>query len=287
MSSIPRRTFLLGSGALGLVACSAPERDILEAYEGVDITLEPAPSTTTMPGDIVEAIPDPTTSASGDGSPMDLLRNSIDPAEDRVGVSFVARAPARSSEIDVFESRGAPEPRWTFGNPLESRGDLVFLVDDFDGSDYYRVLLPVRPNGSFGWIRKTDVDLFRHDFAILVDLDAFTMTIFKHEQVVMETTVGVARDNAPMPLGRYYTTEILQPPEPDTVYGVYTYGLSGFSDTFVTFNGGPGQLGIHGTNDPDTLGSNVSSGCVRMHNDDVTRMVETLQVTAGVPVEVI
>ena len=162
----------------------------------------------------------------------------------------------------------------------------LLLFDDFDGVDYYRVRLPVRPNGSFGWIRKTDVDLFRHNFAILVDLDAFTMTIFKHEQVVMETTVGVARDNAPTPLGRYYTTEILQPREPDTVYGVYAYGLSGFSDTFVTFNGGPGQLGIHGTNDPDTLGSNVSSGCVRMHNDDVTRMVETLQVTAGVPVEV-
>ena len=70
------------------------------------------------------------------------------------------------------------------------------------------------------------------------------------------------------------------------VYGAFAYGLSGYSDTFVTFNGGPGQLGIHGTSDPASLGSNVSSGCIRMHNDDITRMVEELKVPTGVPVEV-
>ena len=33
MSEMPRRAFLLGSGALGIAACAAPERDLLEAYE--------------------------------------------------------------------------------------------------------------------------------------------------------------------------------------------------------------------------------------------------------------
>jgi lipoprotein-anchoring transpeptidase ErfK/SrfK len=27
---------------------------------------------------------------------------------------------------------------------------------------------------------------------------------------------------------------------------------------------------IHGTNEPDTIGENVSSGCIRMMNEDVT-----------------
>lgn len=288
MSEMHRRAFLLGTGALGLAACAAPERDLLDAYEGVDIVLEPGTTTVPTPTDAVTAVPDPTMSSAGvGGTPMDLLRQSIEPPQDRIGVSFVARAPDDRSEVPIWAAVGDAEPTWRFTNPIESGGSLVFLVDDFDGIDHYRVLLPIRPNGSFGWVHRNDIDILRHNFAIRVDLDNFELTVFDHEQIVLQSTVGVARENAPTPLGRYYTTELLEPSTPDSVYGAFAYGLSGFSDTFVTFNGGPGQLGIHGTNDPDTLGTNVSSGCVRMHNDDITRMVEVLLVRTGVPVEVI
>ena len=275
--AMDRRAFLLGTGALGLVACAAPERDLLEPYEGVDIELQPgvAPAG----GTTIEAIPDPTV------SPMQRLRDSIEPAEDRIGASFVARA--RGDEVVVEETPGDGIARWTFANPVASGDNLLFLVEDYDGADHYQVLLPTRPNGTLGWIRTDSVDLLRHNFAIRVALDEFRLTVLDHEQVVMDAAIGVARDNAPTPLGRYYTTEIIRPPAPDSVYGAFAYGLSGFSDTFVTFNGGPGQLGIHGTNDPDSIGTNVSSGCIRLHNDDITRMVEELKVTAGVPVEVI
>lgn len=276
-----RRAFLLGTGALGLAACTAPERDLLEPYEGVDIELQPG--VTTAGGTTIEAIPDPTTTDAV--PPMQALRDAIEPPEDRVGASFVARA--RGAEVAVEEIPGDGVARWTFANPVASGDDLLFLVDDYDGVEYYRVLLPTRPNGSFGWVRTDSVDLLRHNFAIRVELDEFHLTVLDHDQVVLDTTVGVSRDNAPTPRGRYYTTEIIRPARPDSLYGAFAYGLSGFSDTFVTFNGGPGQLGIHGTDDPDTIGTNVSSGCIRMHNDDITRMVETLKVPAGVPVEVI
>lgn len=277
-----RRAFLLGAGALGITACSTPERDLLAPYDGVDLEL--VPGVTSAPGATIEAIPDPTTGDGGSLTPMEALRSSIEPAEDRIALSFVARA--RGERVDVFASPDAAEPTWTFDNPVASGDDLVFLVDDFDGSAY-RVLLPIRPNGSFGWIPSEAVDLRHHNFEIRVELDEFALTVLDRGEVVLRTTVGVARDNAPTPRGRYYTTEILRPPEPDSVYGAYAYGLSGFSDTFVTFNGGPGQLGIHGTNDPSSIGTNVSSGCIRLHNDDITRMVEEIKVTAGVPVEVV
>ena len=72
---------------------------------------------------------------------------------------------------------------------------------------------------------------------------------------------------------------------PDSVYGSFAYGLSGFSETFETFNGGPGQLGLHGTNDPGTLGTAVSAGCIRLHDNDVSRLVTFLPL--GVPVDVV
>jgi hypothetical protein len=276
-----RRAFLLGAGALGVAACSTPERDLLAPYDGVDLEL--VPGVTTGPGATIEAIPDPTTGEGASGPPMEALRDSIQPPEDRIGLSFVARA--REERVDVFASPDATEPTWTFDNPVASGDDLVFLVDDFDGRAY-RVLLPIRPNGSFGWIPAEAVDLRHHNFEIRVALDEFRLTVLDHEEVVLETTVGVARDNAPTPRGRYYTTEIIRPIEPDSVYGAYAYGLSGFSDTFVTFNGGPGQLGIHGTNDPSSIGTNVSSGCIRLVDDDIIRIVEEIKVPTGVPVEV-
>jgi lipoprotein-anchoring transpeptidase ErfK/SrfK len=35
---------------------------------------------------------------------------------------------------------------------------------------------------------------------------------------------------------------------------------------------------IHGTNEPWTIGQNVSSGCIRMMNEDVTDLYERVKV---------
>ena len=196
--------------------------------------------------------------------------------------------------FDGMDATSEPGPHpvghqlWTFDDPIASGGPLVFLVDEIaaEGIDRHRVLLPVRPNGTFGWVAESDVTLERHNYAILVELSAFQLTLFDHDQIAFTTVVGVARDNAPTPNGIYYTTELLRPPVPDSVYGTYAYGLSGFSETFEQFAGGPGQLGIHGTNDPDTIGTQVSSGCIRMHNDDISHLVETIGLPVAVPVEV-
>ena len=39
---------------------------------------------------------------------------------------------------------------------------------------------------------------------------------------------------------------------------------------------------IHGTNEPNTIGQAVSSGCIRMTNDDVTDLYERVRVGAKV-----
>ena len=41
---------------------------------------------------------------------------------------------------------------------------------------------------------------------------------------------------------------------------------------------------IHGTNDPTTIGKHVSSGCIRLTNDDVTDLYARVQVGAKVVV---
>ena len=187
----------------------------------------------------------------------------------------------------VKKQTGGDDVLFTFDNPIPSGGPLVFLVEEFDGLENFRVLLPTRPNGNIGWVRGTDVLLTRHNYEIQVRLDDFLLVLSERGVPIFETTVGVAREDAPTPLGRYYTTELLRPPPPNSVYGTYAYGLSGYSEVLTEFAGGEGQLGIHGTNDPSSLGSNVSSGCIRLHNDDISLLVEQIGLPLGVPVEVI
>jgi lipoprotein-anchoring transpeptidase ErfK/SrfK len=190
-------------------------------------------------------------------------------------------ATAAVPRVEIFDAPNAARSSRSLANPTADGAPLVFLVDGAQAG-WLRVLLPVRPNGSTGWIRSSDITLSRHNFHIEVSLSGFRMTVYRGAEVVLDAPVGVAKDNTPTPGGRYYTTELLKPPDPNTVYGTYAYGLSGFSEVLQSFNGGPGQLGIHGTNDPSSIGKKVSSGCIRMRNADIEKLAVMLPL--GVPV---
>ncbi|MGI9603607.1 MAG: L,D-transpeptidase [Acidimicrobiales bacterium] len=195
----------------------------------------------------------------------------------------VVVATATVPRLEVFATPADDEPLRVLDHPNDSGGPTVVLVQEAE-PDWLLVQLPVRPNGSTGWVRLADVELSTHQYRIEVHLRDFDIRVFHEDRLVFQTVVAVARDNAPTPGGSYYITELLRPTQPDTIYGRFAYGLSGFSDTFETFRGGPGQLGIHGTNDPDTLGTPVSNGCIRLHDNDIALLVEVLPL--GVPVDV-
>jgi lipoprotein-anchoring transpeptidase ErfK/SrfK len=200
------------------------------------------------------------------------------------GGSWIATAAVR--DVEVFASPDADRPIRHMASPDENNTPLVFLVEGRDASGpWLRVLLPVRPNGTTGWVRSRDVELKQTQYRIEVELGAHRLRVWEDTQVVVDSPIGVGRDNTPTPGGRYYVKELLQPPTSDTVYGPYVFGLSGFSEVLTSFAGDPdATLGIHGNNDPSSIGQNVSHGCIRLPNDVVTRMTELIPL--GTPVEI-
>jgi lipoprotein-anchoring transpeptidase ErfK/SrfK len=194
----------------------------------------------------------------------------------------VAQATVR--RVGVFTVPGAAAPQQRLANPQPSGAPLVFLVQG-QRPGWLKVLLPVRPNGSSGWIRAAEVRLSQHNFRIVVRLGAHTITVYRGTQVIDREPVGIGRKNTPTPGGLYYTKELLRPPNPDGPYGAYAYGLSGFSNVLSRFDGGDGVIGIHGTNDPSGLGKDVSHGCIRMSNAGVTKLARILPL--GVPIEIV
>lgn len=163
---------------------------------------------------------------------------------------------------------------------------LTFLVIE-QQDDWLHVYLPVRPNGSSGWVRASDVNLATTDYRIEVRLTEHRLLLHKGDEVVMDVPVGVGRAEVPTPGGVYYIKELLQPPTPGGSYGAYAYGLSGYSPVLESFAGGAGVIGIHGTNEPESVGTDASHGCIRMLDADITRMVTEFGLPLGTPVEIL
>ena len=197
------------------------------------------------------------------------------------GTTYVAQAvPAR---VAVYSAAGAAAPQTTLSNPNENGAPLVFLVEQSQG-DWVKVDLPIRPNGSVGWVKAADVKLAADPYSVDIALSAHRLTVHKGTQVVADEPIGVGTSETPTPGGKYYIKELLRPPNPGGAYGPYAYGLSGFSNVLDDFNGGDGVIGIHGTNDPSTVGHDVSHGCIRLNNKAIEALVPMLPL--GTPVHI-
>jgi lipoprotein-anchoring transpeptidase ErfK/SrfK len=226
-----------------------------------------------------------TTSPTDTGSPSSPAPSSTLPA----GVSIIATASVGT--VPVFDNPGSAEPSRTFENPWFVNGDpkaavpLVFHVETQGPDGWVQVLLPVRPNGSTGWIKTSDVRLTPTPYRISIGLGDHHLTVYKGTEVVLDDTVAVGAGGTPTPTGKFYIRALLQAPNPHTAYGPFAYGLSGYSETLQEFAGGDAEVGIHGNNDTSVLGTDVSHGCVRMSNDGITMLTKILPL--GTPVEIV
>ncbi|HEV7761427.1 MAG TPA: L,D-transpeptidase [Acidimicrobiales bacterium] len=231
-------------------------------------------------GDRAASSPDDETTSTT-AAPDETTEPAVDESTTLVAVADVPK-------VAVYaEPDGGGQPIHQLDNPTGSGSPLVFTVDGHDADGpWLHVNLPVRPNGSQGYVRSGDVKLQTTAYRVKVELAAHRLTVTKGDEVVLETPIGVGTADTPTPGGVYYIKELLRPPDPAGDYGPYAYGLSGFSNQpeLANFNGGEGIIGIHGTNQPDKIGTDVSHGCIRVANDVITEMASYLPL--GTPVEI-
>jgi len=200
-------------------------------------------------------------------------------------------ATALGPEVTVYDRPSLSAVKRTFPNPWSvdphrpaALVEQVFLVQDRRDDGWVRVLLPVRPNGSSGWVRATHVAIHEVSYSVKVETLAHRITVFDHGAAIYEGPVAVGKPSTPTPLGHYYVRVLIQAPDPHTVYGPYAYGLSSHSDALSNFDGGDAEIGLHGNDDASALGHDVTHGCIRMDNDEITKLAALLPL--GTPVDI-
>ena len=193
-------------------------------------------------------------------------------------------AVAIPAKVNVYDAPNAATPRQVLANPTWEKMPLAFYVEEAK-PDWLRVRLNVRPNGSRGWVRASDVTLTNVPYRIKIDTATHMLTLLRGDEVLFESLVGTGKAVTPTPKGNFYVDAIVKTKNSAGVYGPYQVSVGGFSEVLKSFGGGPGQIAIHGTNRPSLIPGDISNGCIRMENGNITHLVG--MITVGTPVEIV
>jgi hypothetical protein len=205
--------------------------------------------------------------------------------EPALGGERLAYATVAERETVAYDAPGG-NPIETFGTHNVNRHVMVFgvrrvVLNEDCRIEWYRVWLPMRPNGSEGYVHADDVRLVRRDTRIVIDISKRELVLYRAGEPFVTAPVAVGAPGTPTPRGRYYVNQRLIAPYPTGPWGPGALGISAFSDVLQEWAQG-GPIAIHGTNDPSSIGHAVSHGCVRLRNDVLRRVFSTAD--AGTPV---
>lgn len=195
---------------------------------------------------------------------------------------------AKGETLDVWQAPSDDEPPVrTVRAENEASGEIVLVVRQQLASEWVEAHLPVAPPGSTGWVKRDDVTISRHRFRVEIDRSAHELAIYSGDVLALETPVAVGASDAPAPGSKLFIKELIETPDAEGAYGPYTYGLSASSNLAENFEAGSGVVGIHGTADEQSLGQDVPTGSLAVAPDPLNRMVESIGLPLGTPVEIL
>ena len=101
-------------------------------------------------------------------------------------------------------------------------------------------------------------------YEIHIDVESKTLTLFQRDKLVKQYTIATGAWDTPTPLGVF------------TINSRGSGEMCGFGPCFLALNVPWGNYGIHGTNKPESIGSNASHGCIRMRVKDAEEVYATV-----------
>jgi lipoprotein-anchoring transpeptidase ErfK/SrfK len=196
---------------------------------------------------------------------------ALSPVGSGAGVALPSSYPA-AGELLVTQvaARTAPDPKARVIRLLHQfrhdyRRQIVEAVGQTttaDGKTWFKVSVPMRPNGTLGFIPAGTVSLKPTKNRIVVNRGLRSIEVWQGQRRLLHAKVAVGASGRETPVGDFYVTARFVPDDP--FLGVFALETSAYSR--LTEWPGGGVVGIHGTSKPWLLGQAVSHGCVRVSN---------------------
>jgi lipoprotein-anchoring transpeptidase ErfK/SrfK len=191
---------------------------------------------------------------------------------------------ARYHALTIYRRPRTGKKMLVLAAPTIAHAPLTLLVKQ-RRAGWVQTYLPGRPNGSLGWVPTGTVRLLKDSWKVVIQLRSHRMVVSRADRVIRTLPIAVGKPSTPTPAGAFFITELLKQPDPGGAYGPYAFGTSAYSDVLTHFgNGGNGQIGIHGTDQPWVIGTSASHGCIRLYNRDIVWLSQRLPL--GTPVRI-
>jgi lipoprotein-anchoring transpeptidase ErfK/SrfK len=199
--------------------------------------------------------------------------------------------PALTGPFWVAASTGGPihvysSPDGTMREQLPATNEAgtttVLMVKDRIDPNWIEAYMPTRPNSHTGYVRTSEVSLSTVDTQVRVELGYHRLTAWAGDQMIAQEPVAIGTPGSPTPTGIFYLAMLFRSPNPGGAYGPYVFGLSAHSNVYERFGGGDGMVGLHGTNQPSSIGRSASHGCLRVYNATIVKLVSLLPI--GTPI---
>ena len=204
-------------------------------------------------------------------------------------VAWRAAVEARTPVLSSLPRNSLHIARWIA--PTDAAWLLVIArAQAAHGRCWLQVRLPWRPNGSAGWINADRVVLERTQWRIVVSAARRTLTLLRSGRPVRTVSVVVGKSSTPTPDGLFAVRWAI-PWHPDDFLGSWVLELTAHSDVLQQFDGGDGTVAIHGRGGAslqDPIGTALSHGCIRLSNDAIDWLVQTISPIRlpGTPVQI-
>jgi lipoprotein-anchoring transpeptidase ErfK/SrfK len=132
-----------------------------------------------------------------------------------------------------------------------------------------------------GWIRLGGLRRETTSVAVTVDVSEHRLRVWRHGALLYSVSAATGATWTPTPPGHYFVTDRV-PFSAGSSYGSFAFGVSGIQPHLPAGWSGGDQLAIHGTNQPSSIGTNASAGCVRVSEWTLSRLLPLLRL--GTPV---
>ena len=143
---------------------------------------------------------------------------------------------------------------------------------------------PGSPERITGWIEQAGTIEAKTTWHILVSLATRRVRAYSHGRVVKTFAAVVGKPSTPTPSGQFFVEETVQMPAGDAG-GPFALALSARSDVLQEFEGGPGQIAIHGRDNlVGAIGTGSSHGCVRLETASISWLAA--RIGPGTPVTI-
>jgi lipoprotein-anchoring transpeptidase ErfK/SrfK len=168
--------------------------------------------------------------------------------------------------------------------PLTRARTVLPVLGRASRGAWVRVRLPGRPNSHTGWISTYRTRHTATEWHIWVKLSARRVTIYHDGRVRRRFRAVVGKPSTPTPRGQFFVEEALAL-SPQEAGAPFALATSARSNVLQEFDGGPGQIALHGTDNlPGALGTAASHGCIRLSTGDITWLAR--RIGSGVPLTI-